>query len=146
MEISRQELGNILQCSGMEFVGIFKDRVVGLRKLNGQKRGRGVLEEFAQTIDRHVKRLREEFECPICYEVCNSYNHCLNGHLVCKNCYRHMRHPKECPVCRHRIILEEKVLSRINMVSLINGLDGGRNEQHNQSIISKIYSYFFSTK
>ena len=49
----------------------------------------------------------DDYECPVCLNICNNPYGPECGHLVCKNCYQKLNQPI-CPKCRRNLTFEQK--------------------------------------
>ena len=66
--------------------------------------GSGAETEMMAIVERQIKEMEEELECPVCLEVCQPgpIFKCSEDHLVCKDCKPKMT---ECPMCREEFKL-----------------------------------------
>ena len=51
-----------------------------------------------------LKKMEQIYQCPVCLSLplCN-INQCLEGHLICVDCYTRMPAPVKCPTCKIRL-------------------------------------------
>merc|ERR1712107_112074 len=66
--------------------------------------GSGAETEMMAILERQIKEMEEELECPVCLEVClpGPIFKCSEDHLVCRDCILRMT---ECPMCREEFTL-----------------------------------------
>ncbi|CAH8589937.1 unnamed protein product [Heterobilharzia americana] len=71
---------------------------------------------------RVIKAIREVISCCACYTSDTLMKECMNGHLICQNCFLTLRQDErpQCPTCRanlysdtRRALIAQKVLSEL---------------------------------